>query len=48
MILKKKGFVLKSVQGYLNRLEQGTPAEIRSAAMLRGAFNELFEKIEEQ
>ena len=45
--IEAKGFQQDEVQSYINELEQGTPAEVRAAAMLRGSFNELLGKIEE-
>ena len=39
--IEGKGFVVESVQAHLDGLEQGTPADIRTAAMLRGAINDL-------
>ena len=45
--IEEGGFVLDSVQAHLNRLDQGTPNDVRTAAMLRGAFNDLLGKIEQ-
>ena len=46
--IEEMGFVQEAVQAYLDRLDRGTPSEVRSAAMLRGGFNELLRKTEEQ
>ena len=45
--IEHRGFVLGSVQKYLYDLEGGDPVDVRNAAMLRGAFRDLFSRIED-
>lgn len=45
--IEDQGFCLNSIQTYLNRLDQGLPEDIRTAAMLRGAFNDLLSRLNE-
>ena len=46
--IEAQGFKREKVQSYLNHLERtGEPTDIKTATMLRGAFNDLLSQIPE-